>query len=141
MRIPTEAEIRALHEKHAPTREAFELVHTHCEIVCALATSMADGLDVDLVRAGALLHDIGVYRLYSDGRLDHSGYIRHGVLGYGLLAEEGFGETLRRFCSCHVGVGLTRDDVRRQECRRPGRRRVSGTGGRSAGRSGVRRWP
>jgi uncharacterized protein len=115
MRIPSEAEIRALHEKHAPTREAFELVHTHCEIVAALAESMADGLDVELVRAGALLHDIGVYRLYSDGRLDHSRYIRHGVLGYGLLAGEGFGETLRRFCSCHIGVGLTGEDVREQE--------------------------
>jgi hypothetical protein len=33
--IPTDSQIRALHERHAPTPEAFELVHTHCEIVCA----------------------------------------------------------------------------------------------------------
>lgn len=116
MWIPSDEEIRALHEKHAPTREAFELVHTHCEIVCAIAERLVDGsgADVRLVRAGCLLHDIGVYRLYSGGALDHARYIRHGVLGHALLAEEGFGETLRRFCSCHVGVGLTAGDVRRQ---------------------------
>jgi uncharacterized protein len=117
MRIPPDEEIRALHEKHAPTREAFELVHTHCEIVCAIAERLVDGLGVDvgLVRAGCLLHDIGVYRLYSGGVLDHARYVRHGVLGHGLLAEAGFAETLCRFCSHHVGVGLTRDDVRRQD--------------------------
>lgn len=108
MRVPTYGEIRALHQKHAPTPEAFELVFTHCEIVCAIAEQLLDGLDADLVRAGCLLHDIGVYRL------GHEHYLRHGVLGHELLAEEGFPETLLRFCSRHIGVGLTRDDVRRQ---------------------------
>lgn len=116
MRVPSDEEIRVLHEKYAPTREAFELVHTHCEIVCAVAERLADGsgVDVGLVRAGCLLHDVGVYRLYDDGRLDHARYIRHGVLGHALLAEAGFAETLCRFCSRHTGVGLTREDVRRQ---------------------------
>jgi uncharacterized protein len=116
MRIPSDDEIRALHEKYAPTREAFALVHTHCEIVCLIAEGLADGagLDVDLVRAGALLHDIGVYRLYdAAGELDHSQYLRHGVLGHELLAGEGFAEALCRFCSRHTGVGISRDDVRR----------------------------
>jgi uncharacterized protein len=36
MRIPTDRDIRTLHRDHAPTREAFESVHTHCELVCAL---------------------------------------------------------------------------------------------------------
>lgn len=116
MRVPSDTEIRLLHEKHAPTREAFELVHTHCEIVWAIAERLVDGsgADAGLVRAGCLLHDVGVYRLYDGGRLDHARYVRHGVLGHGLLAEEGFAETLCRFCSRHVGVGLTSEDVRRQ---------------------------
>jgi uncharacterized protein len=117
MRIPRDAEIRVLHEKYAPTREAFELVHTHCEIVCAIAERLLGrtALDVDLVRAGCLLHDIGVYRLYgTDGELDHAPYVRHGVLGHELLSAEGFAEAICRFCSCHTGVGITRDDVRRQ---------------------------
>ena len=117
MRVPADGEIRALHEKYAPTREAFELVHTHCEIVCAIAEGLLDGagLDVDLVRAGCLLHDIGVYRLYdAAGELDHARYVRHGVLGHELLAAEGFADALCRFCSCHTGVGISRDEVRRQ---------------------------
>jgi uncharacterized protein len=119
VRIPGPEEIRALHRKHAPTAEAFELVHTHCEIVWSVAERLisASRLDVDaeLVRAGCLLHDIGVYRLYGDdGRLDHENYVRHGLLGHELLAREGFPEPLCRFCSHHTGVGLTRHDIETQ---------------------------
>ncbi|GAA0843485.1 HD domain-containing protein [Streptosporangium amethystogenes subsp. fukuiense] len=119
MRIPTDGEIRALHAKYAPTREAFDLVHTHCEIVCGIAEQLlartSSDLDADLVRAGSLLHDIGVYRLYDEaGRLDHARYVRHGTLGYELLRDEGFPERICRFCSCHTGMGISRHDVRRQ---------------------------
>ncbi|MFI6370404.1 HDIG domain-containing metalloprotein [Streptomyces sp. NPDC050546] len=120
MRIPDPEEIRALHERHAPTPEAFVLVHTHCEIVWAIAEQLLAAphlahLDAELVRAGCLLHDIGVYRLYGDdGRLDHANYIRHGLLGHEILEAEGFPEILRRFCSHHTGVGLTRHDIESQ---------------------------
>ncbi|GGQ56880.1 HD domain-containing protein [Streptomyces flaveolus] len=120
MRIPGTQEIRALHEKYAPTAEAFDLVHTHCEIVWSIAEQLLAAprlghLDADLVRAGCLLHDIGVYRLYGDdGRLDHGNYIRHGLLGHEILEDEGFPETLRRFCSHHTGVGVTKEDVLKQ---------------------------
>lgn len=119
MMIPTDKEIRALHEKYAPSAEAFELVHTHCEIVCGIAqqllTRQEYELDADLVRAGSLLHDIGVYRLYdSSGEIDHTGYVRHGVLGYEILGDAGFPEVIRRFCARHTGVGITREDVREQ---------------------------
>ncbi|MCX4744041.1 HDIG domain-containing protein [Kitasatospora sp. NBC_01287] len=119
MILPTADEIRALHERHAPSPEALELVLTHCEIVCGIAEQLmaatALSFDAELVRAGALLHDIGVYRLYDRaGRLDHGSYIRHGVLGHEILREEGFPERLRRFCSCHTGVGLSRGDIRAQ---------------------------
>jgi uncharacterized protein len=116
MRIPTDKEIRALHEKHAPTRKAYDLVYLHCEIVCGIAEQILTrtelDLDIDLVRAGSLLHDIGVYRLYDTaGEIDHTRYVRHGLLGYELLSAEGFPDAICRFCSCHTGVGLSRDDV------------------------------
>src|SRR5215813_12177153 len=118
--IPTDRQIRALHERYAPTAEAFDLVYTHCEIVCKLAEQLLGSrratLDADLVRAGSLLHDIGVYRLFSpSGELDHANYVRHGVLGYELLRDLGFPDLLCRFCSCHTGGGLSRDDVLRQK--------------------------
>jgi uncharacterized protein len=119
MRVPTDEEILAVHEKHAPTPEAFDLVYEHCLIVCGIAERLhaSAGLDSDLalVRAGCLLHDVGVYRLYDDaGRLDHANYIRHGILGHELLRAERFPEVICRFASCHTGVGLSRDDVLRQ---------------------------
>ncbi|MFJ6943285.1 HDIG domain-containing metalloprotein [Streptomyces wuyuanensis] len=119
MDIPGMDEIRGLHEKYAPSAEAFDLVFTHCEIVWGVAERLisASGLnvDVDLVRAGCLLHDIGVYRLYdARGRLDQANYVRHGLLGHELLESEGFAEPLRRFCSCHTGVGLSKADVEAQ---------------------------
>jgi uncharacterized protein len=123
MRIPADAQIHALHEKHAPTAEALDLVYTHCQIVCGIAEQLHDGagtrgasIDLGLVRAGCLLHDIGVYRLYDEsGTLDGPNYIRHGVLGYDLLQEEGLPEVICRFASHHTGVGLTKEDVTRQE--------------------------
>jgi len=119
MRIPADQEIRALHEKHAPTPDALDRVYTHCLIVCGIAEQLharsAGDLDIDLVRAGSLLHDIGVYRLYDEaGRLDHANYIRHGVLGQRLLREEGLPEQICRFAAHHTGMGLTREDVLRQ---------------------------
>src|ERR1700691_4170322 len=117
MRVPTDAEIRALHEKHAPTPEALDLVYTHCLIVCGIAEQLharsgAAGLDIGLVRAGSLLHDIGVYRLYDGaGELDHANYIRHGLLGQQLLLEEGLPEEICRFAPPLTGVGIAREDV------------------------------
>lgn len=113
MKIPTDRQIRDWHEQAAPDAATFQLVHTHCAIVCAIAEQLisVNGLDVDveLVRAGCLLHDIGVYRL---GRDD--AYVRHGLLGDELLGELGLPAVLRRFCSHHTGVGITRADVVRQ---------------------------
>ncbi|PSK98997.1 uncharacterized protein CLV63_104221 [Murinocardiopsis flavida] len=117
MQLPTDPEIRALHARHAPTPAAFDLVYTHCAIVCRIAEQFLDrrgtGLDRGLVRAGSLLHDIGVYRLFgASGELDHARYIRHGILGHEILAEEGLPDALRRFCSHHTGISS--DDVRAQ---------------------------
>src|ERR1700749_2393134 len=118
MRVPADKEILALHERHAPTAEALDLVDQHCQIVCGIAEQLhaSAGLDsaLDLVRAGCLLHDIGVYRLYdAAGELDHANYIRHGLLGHDLLLAEGFPETICRFASCHPGMGLTTHAVLR----------------------------
>src|ERR1700742_3912027 len=117
MRIPTEEEILALHERHAPTPRALDLVYSHCQIVAAVAAQLLDrsgfAAGAALVRAGCLLHDIGVYRLYDKpGRWDDGApYIRHGVLGYELLAGEGYPEAVCRFASHHTGVGLSAEDV------------------------------
>jgi uncharacterized protein len=119
VQIPRDQDIRALHERYAPSAAAFGVVYAHCVIVCGIAEQLlagADlGLDAELVRAGCLLHDIGVYRLYDPpGRRLVAPYLRHGLLGHELLAEAGFPEVICRFASCHTGMGLSRADVLRQ---------------------------
>lgn len=110
--LPSVRSVRALHEKYAPSAAALDVVRTHCEIVARIALELAaraEGpVDAGVVEIGALLHDIGVYRV-GDGP-----YIRHGVLGHEILRAEGLPEELCRFASCHTGVGLTRDDIQRQ---------------------------
>jgi uncharacterized protein len=107
--IPSPDEIRTLHKEIAPSAEAFEVVYTHCEIVWEVASQLLDpSLDAELLRAGCLLHDIGVHLLHGEH------YIRHGLLGEEWLRSRGFPEVVARFCGHHTGVGLTRDDVVRQ---------------------------
>ncbi len=117
MNLPSLDDIQALHKKHAPTKESLDNVWTHCDIVRRIALQVADNYhaaDRDLLEAGALLHDIGVYRLYRNGVLDGKNYITHGLLGYELLKEEGFDEELCRFALLHTGVGITKEDVQKQ---------------------------
>ena len=116
VRVPPDDEIEALHARLAPHRAAFDLVWTHCRIVAEIAEQVVSRVrgpvDERLVRAGSLLHDVGVHLLYrADGTLDHDRYLQHGVLGHDLLRDLGLPEALCRFCSCHTGVGITRRDV------------------------------
>ncbi|PWG65922.1 HD domain-containing protein [Bifidobacterium callitrichidarum] len=79
-------------------------------------------LDEHLVLIGGLLHDIGTYKVFkhdgTDGEpLKFSGkkYILHGLKGYKYLLKEGVDESIAQFCRNHTGVGLTREDVIRQD--------------------------
>lgn len=129
--LPSVSEIYALHKKYAPSQEALELVLTHCEIVRDIARLLMEntpGINKELVEAGCLLHDIGVYRLYlENGEIDHANYIKHGVLGYDLLKSEGLSERICRIASCHTGVGLSREDVVRDHLPIPARDYFAGT--------------
>lgn len=111
--------IRELHREVAPDPAALELVLTHCEAVWAVAEQLIGerglAVDAEQVRAGCLVHDIGVHLL------DGAHYIRHGVLGEELLLERGFPAELARFCAHHTGVGLSRADVRDQALPLPDR--------------------
>ena len=114
--MPRETEIIALHKKYAPSEAAFELVFTHCKIVWQITEQLIEksnpDVDVTLIKAACLLHDIGVYHLYlPNGEIDHANYILHGTHGDKILQEEGFDETIRRFASHHTGVGLSKQDV------------------------------
>ena len=114
--LPTYKEIEALHGKYAPSDAVFNLIFTHCQIVWEVAEQLIAQshpvVDIEFVKAGCLLHDIGAYQLFSSsGEVDHKSYIRHGVLGDKLLRREGFSEALCRVASHHTGVGLSKRDI------------------------------
>ena len=78
-------------------------------------------LDAGQAVLGALLHDIGTYRVLkndgSNGELltfDGPHYVQHGLIGYDLLLNEGYDESIAQYARNHTGVGLTREAVVRQ---------------------------
>ncbi|MBR1594087.1 MAG: HD domain-containing protein [Alloprevotella sp.] len=80
-------------------------------------------LDEDLVRAGAMVHDIGIVRCHAPG-IGCEGtlpYLLHGIAGGEMVREaaargdwqEAFApEVLARFCERHTGTGLVAENFR-----------------------------
>jgi uncharacterized protein len=113
---PTYEEIVALHKKYAPSDAAFNLVFTHCQVVWELAEQRINAgtlpIDAQFVKVGCLLYDIGAYHFCSkSGVLDLKDYIKHGIIGYDILKQEGFAEQLCRVASHHTGVGLSAQEI------------------------------
>lgn len=112
--------LKELHQKYALTPRAFDLIYQHCQIVARIALGLLKQnpdlkVEKTLVIEGALLHDIGAYKL-SDAHdhFDDANYVSHGVKGYEILKKEGFPEKLCRIASHHTGVGITKEDVEKQ---------------------------
>ena len=72
----------------------------HCKTVCKVAEKIAEkvGADVNLVRAGALLHDIG--RSQTHG-------IYHAVKGANIAKKLGLSELIIHIIERHIGAGLS----------------------------------
>ncbi len=114
--IPTIEQITSLHRKYAPNDTVFDLVFIHCQIVSEIAEQIIDNknLSVDrtLVQAGALLHDIGGYTLIDlNKEFDEKNYIKHGIIGYQLLMDEGIDERLCEIARRHTGVGISEKQI------------------------------
>jgi len=81
----------------------------HAGIVLDLASFMAGlvegDIDMETLRLGAILHDIG--------RTKAERVVEHGVLGGEILRAEGFPEEVARIAETHLGVGITRDEAER----------------------------
>ena len=112
--LPTDQQIKNLHQKYAKTDADLTLIYTHCQIIEAIAMQLLDknpikDIDRNLVHVGCLLHDIGAYDVLEDGEFVQG--VQHGIIGENILKSEGFSETIWRFASHHTGVGLTKKDV------------------------------
>ena len=81
----------------------------HCLAVSDYAYELAlaiknNGYDVDveLVRLGGLLHDIGRSKTHG---------IEHGVVGAEILRELGFDERIALIAERHIGAGITKEEA------------------------------
>ncbi len=97
----------------------FFLQHSRQVADKAVEIARRCNLDIPLetVEAAAMLHDIGIF-LTNAPDIDCHGrehYIRHGILGAELLRKEGVDESIARVAERHTGVGLTIDDIERQQ--------------------------
>lgn len=86
-----------------------ENVVEHCLAVSEYAYELALAIknkgyevDVELVRLGGLLHDIGRSRTHG---------IEHGVVGAEILRELGFDEKLALIAERHIGAGITKEEA------------------------------
>ena len=118
--LPSFNEIESLHKKYAPSPEAFNLVFTHCKIVSEIAQSLLENkpqrnINSELARIGCLLHDIGVYALFTENGINEEKYITHGIEGYSILKREGYPEEICRFASHHTGTGLSANEIKSDE--------------------------
>lgn len=106
---------------------AYAILVAHGKKVAAKSLDIAGQVphfepDSDFIEEAALLHDIGMFLTRSpslDCHGDHP-YVSHGYLGRELLEKEG----LKRHalvCERHVGVGITREDIRQQNLPLPDR--------------------
>jgi uncharacterized protein (TIGR00295 family) len=68
----------------------------------ALEIAACNDCDIELVEAGALLHDIG--RSWTHG-------IDHAVVGAEILRKEGVDERIVRIVERHIGAGLTKEEA------------------------------
>lgn len=110
--------IRQLHQKYAPSSEAFELVYTHCQIVAEIALWCADNaeekVDRSLLEEAALLHDIGAYTFFVPEikSFKRDGYQQHALIGAEILSQEGFSKEVVDIIRSHLLMGVTADEIK-----------------------------
>ena len=103
-----------------------ELLVLHSTQVCSKALSIAAQsgvpLELEVVRVGAMLHDIGIGHCHAPGILcvGTADYIEHGTLGAAMLRQYGAAHKLdlekyALICERHTGSGITAAEVAAQK--------------------------
>jgi len=102
-----------------PSRPVFRIFLNHSLLVANKAMQGANKVkhlnpDFRFILEASMFHDIGIIQTFAPdidcfGRAD---YIEHGILGAEILRKNGM-EKLARVSETHIGVGITRDDIKK----------------------------
>jgi uncharacterized protein len=112
MKILTEKKAIALLKRYAPDDKVFRIILAHSLAVKKAAVKIAQRIpmaDVEFVKTAALLHDIGRF-ICPPGKDS----IKHGIAGAQILRKEGLPRHAL-VAERHIGVGITKEDIRRQK--------------------------
>ena len=93
-------EIELLKHENTP-----ENVINHCEAVYKKAMKIAanfDNVDEDLIRKGALLHDIGRSKTHG---------ITHAIAGVEIAKKHGYSSDVLNIIERHIGAGITESEA------------------------------
>ena len=94
-------EIELLKKENTP-----ENVIEHCKAVSRKALKIAsnfDDADCELIRKGALLHDIGRSKTHG---------ITHAIEGADIARKYGYGEDVLNIIERHIGAGITKEEAK-----------------------------
>lgn len=107
MKIPSREEAICIMKRAGCSQSIIE----HCISVTKIALELAEEIrrngrevDIKLVEAGALLHDIGRCRTHS---------VEHGAIGGQMAREMGLPEPIAKIIERHVGGGITPAEAER----------------------------
>lgn len=101
----------ALLKKYSSDMVSFGIVLRHSLAVKKIAlkfASMHPKADKDFIVSASILHDIGRFKCPPSPKT-----IFHGVVGAGILRNEGF-RKLALVAERHLGAGISMEDIRRQ---------------------------
>ena len=93
-------ELELLEKEHTPNN-----VIEHCKAVYKKAMKIAanfDNVDEDLIRKGALLHDIGRSKTHG---------ITHAVEGVKIAERYGYSDDVLHIIERHIGAGITEEEA------------------------------
>ncbi len=109
---------KILFEHYSPDSPLTRTLLRHSEQVRDKALDAAGKVahlnpDRAFIAEAAMLHDIGIYRTAAAALGCRGGapYIRHGIIGRRILEEHGLGRHAL-VCERHVGVGISRREIR-----------------------------
>jgi uncharacterized protein len=119
--------IRIIEKYYDPASPAYEILVKHSELVTQKALALAENVaylkpNFRFIKEAAMLHDIGIFTTDAPeiGCFGQHPYICHGYLGRELLEKEGYPKHAL-VCERHVGLGITREDIARQNLPVPDR--------------------